>query len=59
VTGGLLNRITGVSNARLMISLGDMPGYTRVSSRDFPRVIGTGAGTVYLLQRAHPAAVRP
>jgi hypothetical protein len=60
VTGGLLNRITGVSNARLMISLGDVPGYTRVSSHHFPRVIGTGAGTLYLLERDHhPAAVRP
>jgi hypothetical protein len=59
VTGGLLNRITGVSNARLVISLGDMPGYTRVSSRDFPRVIGAGSGTLYLLARQPRADVRP
>jgi hypothetical protein len=58
VTGGLLNRITGVPNARLMISLGDVPGYTRVSSREFPRVIGTGPGMLYLLERGQPPAAR-
>jgi hypothetical protein len=58
VTGGLLNRITGVSNARLMISLGDVAGYTAVSSYEFPRVIGRGPGVLYLLQRDHTAAMK-
>ncbi len=51
VTGRLLNREIGVQEPRLLISLGDMPGYTRVSSHEFPRLIGTGPGMVYLLQR--------
>jgi len=51
VTGRLLNRIEGVPDARLMISLGDVEGYTRVVSYEFPRVIGARPGSLYLLQR--------
>jgi hypothetical protein len=51
VTGRLLNRIEGVRDAQLMISLGGVQGYTRLASYEFPRVIGAQPGVLYLLQR--------
>ncbi len=51
VTGALLNRVTGAENPPLLISLGDEPGYARVSSHEFPRLIGSNPGVLYVLQR--------
>jgi hypothetical protein len=51
VTGALLNRVTGAEKPPLLISLGDEPGYARVSSHEFPRVIGSNPGVLYVLQR--------
>jgi len=51
VTGALRNTIIGAEYPRLLISLGDEPGYLRVSSYEFPRVIGSNPGVVYVLQR--------
>jgi hypothetical protein len=51
VTGALRNTIVGAEHPRLLISLGDEPGYVKVSSYEFPRVIGTNPGRLYVLQR--------
>ena len=51
VTGALRNTIIGAEHPRLLISLGDEPGYARVSSHEFPRVIGSNPGVLYVLQR--------